>query len=124
MIQGIKITPGYGIGRAVILHNLNQMPPIAEHTVLIAKHVSEFEKALPVMENVSGMILETQTNLKAFQAMAGQFSIPAIAGARDVCHAVYNGEPVIVDGTGGLLIINPDLDTEKDYLALQNGLLL
>lgn len=124
MIQGIKITPGYGIGRAIILHNLNQMPAIAENTVLIAKHISEFEIALPVMEHVTGMILENQTNLKAFHTMAEQFSIPSVAGVRNACHAVYNGEPVIVDGTGGLIIINPDLDTEKDYLALQNGLLL
>ncbi|MCI8590426.1 MAG: hypothetical protein HFE77_06945 [Clostridiales bacterium] len=122
MIQGIQITPGYGIGRALILQPLTSYPALLENTVLIAKHFEDIEKAAQKTKYVSGMVLENQTELSAFRTLACHLSVPAIAGAQGACNAIYTGEPVIVDGEAGIVIINPDLDTEKDYLTLQYGL--
>lgn len=47
--------------------------------------------------------------------MARTLEIPAIVGLRDITKLVKNGDLVIVDGTEGLVFINPDAATLKEY---------
>ena len=49
--------------------------------------------------------------------MARTLEIPAIVGLQDITTSVKNGDLVIVDGTEGIVIINPDEATIKEYEA-------
>lgn len=47
--------------------------------------------------------------------MARTLEIPAVVGLKDITDSVKDGDTVIVDGTEGIVIINPDEATIADY---------
>lgn len=47
--------------------------------------------------------------------MARTLEIPAVVGLKDITGSVKDGDTVIVDGTEGIVIINPDEATIADY---------
>ncbi len=47
--------------------------------------------------------------------MARTLEIPAIVGMKDITESVKNDDVVIVDGTEGVVIINPDKETIEKY---------
>src|SRR5260221_613977 len=47
--------------------------------------------------------------------MAGALEIPAVVGLGKFVTDVSGGDDVIVDGTRGVVILNPDEDTRKRY---------
>ena len=49
--------------------------------------------------------------------MARTLEIPAVVGLKDISTTVKNGDTVIVDGVEGIVIINPDDKTIKEYTA-------
>ena len=121
MIKGIKIHSGYGMGRATVLTSLNQTDFLPQNTVIIAKDFQAIQKAKETIAHATGIVMESEADLHDLQTLAENYAIPAVAGAKDACRQIFDDEPVIVDGVGGVVIVNPDADTEKDYLFLQNN---
>lgn len=124
MIKGIKIHSGYGMG----LSNGADQPkpnrfPAAEHRY----HRQRFSGDTKGQRNhraCNRHCHESEADLHDLQTLAENYAIPAVAGAKDACRQIFDDEPVIVDGVGGVVIVNPDADTEKDYLFLQNNHLM
>ncbi len=51
--------------------------------------------------------------------MARSLGIPAIVGLRDICAKLNAGDPVLVDGYRGILIVHPSAETLSDYRAFE-----
>lgn len=48
--------------------------------------------------------------------LARSLEIPAVVGLEQITAEVNDGDPIIIDGEAGVVIVNPDEDTFRDYL--------
>jgi phosphotransferase system enzyme I (PtsI) len=48
--------------------------------------------------------------------LARSLEIPAVVGLERITGEVQDGDPVIIDGVAGTLLVNPDQETFRDYL--------
>ncbi|MBI4842095.1 MAG: phosphoenolpyruvate--protein phosphotransferase [candidate division NC10 bacterium] len=60
---------------------------------------------------VLGLVTETGGRTSHSAIMARSLEIPAVVGVEEICAHVVNHETVILDGTEGLVILDPDRET-------------
>lgn len=105
-----------------LVRNLLQTPfhgvaHVAPDSVVIAEELTPADTALLDPENVIGVAavlggVESHTAI-----MARSLGLPAVLGVSGLVGAVEPGEPIIVDGSAGLVIVNPDAATLDEYRA-------
>lgn len=64
---------------------------------------------------VSGIVMDSGGKTSHTAILARSFGIPAVLGLQVASHEIENGAVVIVDGTRGLVITEPDEDTLSRY---------
>lgn len=103
-----------------ILRNLAGKEPtvlsrIGEKVIIIATDLSPADTANLNVEEVLGFITEFGGKTSHTAIMSRALKIPSVVGLRDVTHKVKNGDVLIIDGTHGVVIINPDAETLLKY---------
>ncbi|MBN2144636.1 MAG: phosphoenolpyruvate--protein phosphotransferase [Candidatus Aureabacteria bacterium] len=88
---------------------------IKEEVVVIAYDLSPSDTVLMHKENVVGFATDIGGKTSHTAIMARSLGIPAVVGLHDVSRRIPLGSTVILDGTKGLLIVNPVSDTLKKY---------
>ena len=66
-------------------------------------------------DQVLGIVSEVGGRTSHTAIMARGLEIPCVVGVRDVVDALQPGDMTVVDGTRGLVIINPDAETLERY---------
>jgi phosphotransferase system enzyme I (PtsI) len=66
-------------------------------------------------DHVLGIVSEVGGRTSHTAIMARGLEIPCVVGVRDVVDALQPGDMTVVDGTRGLVIINPDAETLERY---------
>ncbi len=66
-------------------------------------------------DHVHGIVSEVGGRTSHTAIMARGMEIPCVVGVRDVVDALQPGDMTVVDGTRGLVIINPDAETLERY---------
>ena len=68
---------------------------------------------------VAGLAMDTGGRTSHVAILARSLQIPLVSGLRNFAAQVKTGDTVIVDGSSGLVIINPNQDDVKDFHARQ-----
>ena len=84
-------------------------------TVLVAHDLTPSMTAGIVAENIAGILTEVGGRTSHSAILARAMEIPAVLSIDGICSAVKNGDRVVLDGTSGEAIVNPDADTEKKF---------
>jgi len=110
---------GHKVLRHLMGHEKKTLQSILEPSVIIAHNLTPTD----TMNLKEGLTIGFATNIggKTSHAalLAQSMTIPAVVGMRDVTSRVRTGDPVIVDGHDGLVIIRPDAATLEKYKADQ-----
>lgn len=88
---------------------------IAEDCNIVAHCIPASNMVLLPRERVKGIVTEMGGKTSHTTIVARAFGIPAVVGVQDVSKYTKNGDFIIVDGTRGIVVINPDESTLKTY---------
>ena len=92
----------------------------AEKVVICADDLSPSETVTIDKDRVLAFVTAFGSSYSHTAILARNMSIPAVIGAgEDFISAVSDGCRLIVDGRTGDIIIDPDVETEKEYTAVQ-----
>lgn len=118
----------YHAARVVDLHDVEQrilkhllgnrqepLERLREPVVVLARDLTPSQTATLNRKFVLAFATELGGRTSHTAIMAGVLEIPAVVGVGRFLHEVSGGDQVIVDGTHGVLIINPSTDTLAHY---------
>lgn len=103
-----------------ILRNLSgrsgeTLANISQPSILIAHDLAPSDTATLNREKVLGFATDLGSPTSHSAIMARALGIPAIVGLRDVSARVRRGDPVLMDGGRGTLLINPTKEHREQY---------
>ena len=87
-------------------------------TVLVAHDLTPSMTAGIVAENIAGILTEVGGRTSHSAILARAMEIPAVLSIDGICTAVKNGDRVVLNGTSGEAIVNPDAETEQKFVEL------
>ncbi|MFH1096167.1 MAG: phosphoenolpyruvate--protein phosphotransferase [Candidatus Desantisbacteria bacterium] len=114
----------FDIGRR-ILHNLMgvvrmSVEDLTEEVILVAHELSPSDTAHMHDGNVIGFVTEIGGKTSHAAIMARALEIPAVVGLRDITYRLRNNDTIVIDGSHGVVIINPDKETLNEYSRRQD----
>ena len=71
-----------------------------------------------VAENIAGILTEVGGRTSHSAILARAMEIPAVLSIDGICTSVKNGDRVVLNGTSGEAIVNPDAETEQKFAGL------
>jgi phosphoenolpyruvate-protein phosphotransferase (PTS system enzyme I) len=86
-----------------------------ENTVLIAEDLAPTDTLLMDITRITGFVTRRGGKTSHAAILARSKGIPAVVGAGDIIDKINDGDTIILDGTGGLILINPDDPTRALY---------
>lgn len=89
----------------------------AEKTIIAAYDLTPSDTAQIDRSKVIAFLTDIGGRTSHSAIMARTLEIPAIVGLNDITSSLKDGDFVIVDGTEGIVIINPDEEVVKEYKA-------
>jgi phosphotransferase system enzyme I (PtsI) len=103
-----------------ILQNLagkkvDVVPKVSDKSIIIANDLSPADTAILNVAEVLGFVIECGGKTSHTAIMARALKIPSVVGLKDALAKIKNGDMVIVDGTHGVIIVNPDGETLLKY---------
>ena len=87
-------------------------------TVLVAHDLTPSMTAGIVAENIAGILTEVGGRTSHSAILARAMEIPAVLSIDGICTSVKNGDRVVLNGTSGEAIVNPDAETEQKFAGL------
>jgi phosphotransferase system enzyme I (PtsI) len=104
-----------------VLRNLSQktcesVADIDEEVIIIARDLSPADTVQINAEKVLGFATDSGGKTSHTAIVARSMEIPAVVGLEKITSEVQSDDKIIVDGTTGLVIINPDPDILKRYV--------
>jgi len=110
----------YHVGNLILGNLIGQsheaFPNINEKSVVVAHDLSPSDIIQMKKDKVLGFITETGGKTSHLSIMATSLEIPAVIGLKGILREANFGEPVIIDGEEGLVIINPSKEKFQQYL--------
>lgn len=114
---------GARVIRSLTKTNLQEFKMAPKGSVIVAAEITPADTALMDPRDVAGFA----TNMGGVEGhtaiMARSLELPAVLGIPDLTSAVRTGDVVVVDGTSGRLVINPNKETLQDYRNRRSRLL-
>ena len=109
------------IGRRLV-ENLHGVHPVdfsnfGSNTVLVAEELTPSETAQIDREKVIGFCVDFGGKTSHAAIIAGNLGIPAVVGLGTISTSAKTGDTIIVDGSTGIVILNPGDDEMTDYIA-------
>jgi phosphoenolpyruvate-protein phosphotransferase len=103
-----------------ILHiekiNLSSLP---KDSIVVAEDLTPSDTAALDRNNVLGFVTEKGGPTSHTAILAEALGIPAVVGVNNLLQNIKDGDELIVDGTKGEVIVNPDNETKERYLSLK-----
>lgn len=84
-------------------------------TVLVAKDLTPSMTAGIKPENIEGILTEMGGKTSHSAILARAMEIPAVLSIEGICDIVKNGDTVVLDGTSGEALVNPEEDAVKEF---------
>lgn len=110
-----------GVCRRVIYHLLQHesqdqtSTSIALNNIIVARELTPADSIHFHHTSIKGLITEFGGRTSHAAILARSLEIPAIVGVKDLVRNVQSQSPAIVDGSEGILILNPDKETTNLY---------
>lgn len=112
------------IGRKVLKNLLGSeeldIPENVENPIIVAHTLSPPEIVTFYKKKVKAFVTEIGGKTSHVTIMARDLKIPAVVGIEDISKLVNTGEEIIVDGTIGTVVVNPEKDTVSLYRYREN----
>lgn len=90
-----------------------------EHTIIVSHTLTPSDAATVRGENQAAFATEAGSKTSHTAILARALGIPAVVGLRRIIAELKNGEPALLDGYHGLLIVNPSQETLQRYQRMQ-----
>jgi phosphotransferase system enzyme I (PtsI) len=108
-----------------VIRNLQGKAPktflsLSEPHILIAHNLTPSDTASISRERVLGIATDLGSRTSHTAIMARSLNIPAIVGLHDITAKLETGQYVLVDGTDGLLIVDPKPETLEHYAEVES----
>jgi len=107
------------IGKKVLKNMLGnkelEIPKIIKDPIVIAHTLSPPEMIYFYKHNIKAVVTEIGGKTSHVSIMARDLEIPAVVGLSDITKNVQTGDQIVVDGTIGTVIHNPEKDTITLY---------
>jgi phosphotransferase system enzyme I (PtsI) len=88
---------------------------VPERVVVVAHDLSPSETASMHKDKVCGFITNVGGKTSHTAIMAKSLEIPAVVGIQDATAKIMTGDILIIDGSMGVVIVNPDEETLASY---------
>ncbi|MGH9318355.1 MAG: phosphoenolpyruvate--protein phosphotransferase [Vicinamibacteria bacterium] len=85
--------------------------------ILLSENVRPSDTARLDWEHMAGLAMEAGSRTYHTAIIARSLGIPCAVGVRDLMAKVDHGAPLILDGGEGIVVVNPDRATLRDYRA-------
>ncbi|HWU39546.1 MAG TPA: phosphoenolpyruvate-utilizing N-terminal domain-containing protein, partial [Candidatus Acidoferrum sp.] len=85
--------------------------------IVFAHDLSPSDTAQLHRDAVLGLVTETGGRTSHSAIVARSLEIPAVVGVEQICAQVQNQQTVILDGTDGVVVLSPDVETLTRYQA-------
>lgn len=86
-------------------------------SILVAKDLTPSMTAGINPANVAGIVTELGGKTSHSAILARALEIPAVVAVNDFLNQVKNGDQVVLDGSEGVVYVNPDAEVAADYAA-------
>jgi len=83
--------------------------------ILLADNVRPSDTAQLDWEHTSGLAMEVGSRTYHTAIIARSLGIPCVVGVRDLMRKVDPGAPLVLDGSEGIIVVNPDRATLREY---------
>ena len=107
------------VGKRVLRNLLGRqrrtLANLAIERIVVAYDLSPSDTALMRKEKVIGFITEIGGRTSHTAIMARALEIPAVVGLGNIRNQITPGDTLIIDGSGGEVIVNPDRATIEHY---------
>jgi phosphotransferase system enzyme I (PtsI) len=108
-----------------VIRNLQGKAPkkflgLSEPHILIAHNLTPSDTASMKREHVLGIATDLGSRTSHTAIMARSLNIPAIVGLHDVTAKLETGQDVLLDGTDGLLFVDPAPETLAHYTEIES----
>jgi phosphotransferase system enzyme I (PtsI) len=108
-----------------VIRNLQGKAPkkflgLSEPHILIAHNLTPSDTASMKREHVLGIATDLGSRTSHTAIMARSLNIPAIVGLHDITSKLETGQYVLLDGTDGLIIVDPAQETLAHYADIES----
>jgi phosphotransferase system enzyme I (PtsI) len=108
-----------------VIHNLQGKAPktflaLSESHILVAHNLTPSDTASINRANVLGIATDLGSRTSHAAILARSLNIPAVVGLHDITAKLETGQHVLVDGSDGLLIVNPAPETIAHYEEVES----
>jgi phosphotransferase system enzyme I (PtsI) len=108
-----------------VIRNLQGKAPkiflgLSEPHILIAHNLTPSDTASMKREHVLGIATDLGSRTSHTAIMARSLNIPAIVGLHDITAKLETGQDVLLNGTDGMLIVDPTPETLAHYADIES----
>jgi len=103
--------------RNVLGESREDLEHLSQPSVLVAHDISPTLAASLGRANIAGVALDVGGSTSHTAILLRALGCPAVIGAKDVSTRVSGGDLIIVDGSGQMIIADPDEETLEQYRA-------
>lgn len=111
----------YDIEKRVLRHILGRaredITKLTEPVVIVAHDITPSQAVTLDRTHILGIAVNVGGQTSHMAIIARMLDIPAVVALNDVTSDVAGGETIIVDGTHGIVVANPDPETIRQYVA-------
>src|SRR5438874_11875988 len=108
-----------------VIHNLQGKAPkaflgLSEPHILVAHNLTPSDTATMNKELVLGLATDLGSRTSHTAIMARSLNIPAVVGLHDITEKLETGQHVLLDGTNGLVIVDPTSEALARYGQIES----
>lgn len=106
---------GKRVLRVLLGRKKKSLSEFTEEVIVVAHDLSPSDTAAMHRKNVMGFITDIGGKTSHTAIMAKSFGIPAVVGVEVATFKIKEGDIIAIDGTAGIVVINPDEKTIEQY---------
>jgi phosphotransferase system enzyme I (PtsI) len=118
-----RVTDLFDIEKRVLRHILGRtredIARLSEPVVIVAHDITPSQAVQLDRQHILGFVLNVGGQTSHMAIISRALRVPTVVGLTDATAEISGGETVIVDGTHGIVIAEPDQATLERYQALQ-----
>ncbi|NDL67549.1 phosphoenolpyruvate--protein phosphotransferase [Anaerotalea alkaliphila] len=107
------------LGQRVVMHlqgiEMEPLSNIQEEVVLVAKDLTPSDTAQLDRKMIKGFVTDVGGRTSHSAIMARSLEIPAVVGTKNAFALLQDGDMVILDGTEGVVLVNPGEHVVEEY---------
>ena len=107
------------VGKRILRNLLGKersgLEDLKDKVIVVAHDLSPSDTAAMHKQNVCGFVTDIGGKTSHTAIMAKALEIPAVVGAGEALGKIQAGDMLIIDGTVGLVMVNPDEETLEAY---------